>query len=95
MTFLQIASKVLKENKSFFCHLSKSGFQTILYTNFIDFINIFKMPLKIMLKMLLFTPFYGMSVNLVSLFLGTSLNQCHRQSQRSGWAQAESEEALK
>ena len=62
MTFLQIASKVHKENKSFFCHLSESGFQTILNTNFIDFINILKMPLKNMLKMFLFTPFYGTSL---------------------------------
>ena len=58
MTFLQIASKVNKEKK-FFCHLSESGFQTILKTNFIAFVNIPKMPVKNMLKMFLFIPFYG------------------------------------
>ena len=41
ITFLQIASKVKKEN-NFFCHFFESGFQAILNTNFIAFINILK-----------------------------------------------------
>ena len=62
MTFL----KSTQGKQKFFCHLSESGFQTILNTNFIDFINILKMPLKNMLKMFLFTSFYGMSKRVFS-----------------------------